>query len=316
METIHQRHQRLGLIPVMLLAAGMTAASHAGELPDGRAVIRGPAGGSEIVITTTPRLAGAIDSLRWNGKEFIDSADHGRQLQSASNLDAGIQPIAAETYNPTEAGSVNDGAGDTSSSQLLHLAAGPSFLQTTSRMAFWLAPGGTSAGQPARNTTVLSHHVLTKRVTIGHPGLPQVIPYQVTFSLPLGEHHTEAVFEALTGYMPAEFSEFHQYVAATGKLEPLSDGPGEQANPVVLAVPGGTHAMGIFAPRQPGAHSSGPSYGRFRFDDAKVVKWNCVFRVRNPAGVPPGEYVYQMFVVVGDLVMVRDALAALHRTAP
>ena len=74
--------------------------------------------------------------------------------------------------------------------------------------------------------------------------------------------------------------------------------------------------MGIFAPRQPGAHTSGPSYGRFRFDDAKVVKWNCVFRGRNPAGVPAGEYSYQMFVVVGNLVMVRDALAALHHTAP
>ena len=196
MKRTRHHHQHAGFIPAMLVTAGLAATSDAGDWPDGRAVIRGPAGGSEIVITTTPRLAGAIHSLTWNGKEFIDSADHGRQLQSASNLDANIQPIAAETYNPTEAGSMNDGAGDTTSGQLLHLVAGPSFLQTTSRMAFWLAPGGKSAGNPARNTTVLSNHVLTKRVTIGHPGLPQVIPYQVTFSLPLGEHHTEAVFEA------------------------------------------------------------------------------------------------------------------------
>ena len=97
-------------------------------------------------------------------------------------------------------------------------------------------------------------------------------------------------------------------------MEPLSDGPGEQANPVVLAVPGGTHAMGIFAPRQAGAHTSGPTYGRHRFDAAKVVKWNCVFRADRRATA--GEYPYQMFVVVGDLTMVRDALAALHHTAP
>ena len=55
----------------------------------GDAVIRAPAGNSEIVITTTSRLAGAIHSLRWNGKEFIDSFDHGRQLQSAAKRSRG-----------------------------------------------------------------------------------------------------------------------------------------------------------------------------------------------------------------------------------
>ena len=51
---------------------------------DGNAVIRAPAGPSDIVIRTTDRLAGAIDSLTWNGQEFINSSDHGRQLQSAA----------------------------------------------------------------------------------------------------------------------------------------------------------------------------------------------------------------------------------------
>ena len=71
---------------------------------NGNAVIRAKAGPSEIVITTTNRLAGAIHSLTWNGKEFIDSTDHGRQLQSASNFDCG-KDLVAETFNPTEAGS-------------------------------------------------------------------------------------------------------------------------------------------------------------------------------------------------------------------
>jgi hypothetical protein len=301
------------LLPCLCLAIVATAA--ADDFPYGNVVIRAPAGGSEIVITTTPRVAGAIHSLTWMGKEFIDSQDHGRQLQSASNLDAGIRPIADETFNPTEAGSLGDGAGPASSSRLLHIVAGSSSMQSTSSLAFWLAPGGNSRGKSARNTTILSNHLLTKRVSIGYPGLPQVISYDVCFSLPLGEHHTEAVFEALTGYMPAEFSAFHQFIAATGKLESLTDGPGEQANPVVLAVPDGTHAMGIFAPPQPAAHATGPGYGRFRFAKEKVVKWNCVFRVRNPSGVPAGEYSYRMFVVVGNISMVRDAMVTLHHIA-
>lgn len=292
------------------LTGSMPAA--AGHLPDGHNVIRASAGGSEIIITTTPRMAGAIHSLTWMGKEFIDSQDHGRQLQSASNLDTGIHPIAAETFNPTEAGSAGDGTGATSSSQLLHVVAGSSTLQSTTCMAFWLAPGGNSGGKPARNTSILSDHLLTKRISIGYPGLPHVVSYDVCFSVPLGEHHHEAVFEALTGYMPAEFSAFHQFVPATGKLEPLTDGPGEQSNPVVLAVPEGTHAMGIFAPPQPATDTTGPSYGRFRFANEKVVKWNCVFRVRKPSGVVAGEYSYRMFVVVGNLTTVRDTLASLH----
>ena len=87
----------------------------------GDAQIRAKAGPSEIVITTTSRLAGAIHSLTWNGREFIDSADHGRQLQSAANFDAGSR-FSPETFNPTEAGSRFDGAGPKSTS-VLHKAA-------------------------------------------------------------------------------------------------------------------------------------------------------------------------------------------------
>src|SRR6187200_2260855 len=107
--------------------------------PSGAAVIRGGTGESQIVITTTPRLAGAIHSLTWRGREFIDSFDHGRQLQSASNLDCG-GPILDETFNPTEAGSRRDGTGEATSSRLLHMRVEPHALQTVTQMAFWLRP--------------------------------------------------------------------------------------------------------------------------------------------------------------------------------
>lgn len=284
-----------------LLGAGPAAA------PVGDAVIRGRAGPSEIVIKTTARVAGAIDSLTWNGREFLDSSDHGRQLQSASNLDCGKQFIP-EVFNPTEAGSVADGAGPTSSSVLLSLRAGKNTLETTTRMAFWLPPGGKSEGHPAYNDTVVSDHLLTKRVRIGARGLPHAIEYEVSFTLPKGEHHRLAQFEALTGYMPPAFRDFWALDVGTGTLSPLSDGPGEQAKPVILATPNGSHAMGVYSPEQPP-----PGYGRFRFEAAKVNKWNCVFRVRDPAGVAPGPYRYRMFVAVGTLDDVRRTLTTLAR---
>ena len=85
-------------IGFVLLPIALAAAPGVG----GDAVIRAPAGGSEIVITTTSRTAGAIASLQWGGKEFINDADHGRELQSCWNGNAGVEPIANETFNPTE----------------------------------------------------------------------------------------------------------------------------------------------------------------------------------------------------------------------
>ncbi len=288
---------------VSLSFAAVTAAP-----PSGDAVIRGAFRESEIVITTTSRLAGAIHSLKWNGREFIDSTDHGRQLQSASSFDNTAQ-AGAETFNPTEAGSRADGAGAKSSSRLLEIIAAGPLLRTRSQMAFWLAPGERSEGQLARNTAILSEHVLEKEVRIGARGMPNVIEYSATFIVPANEPHRTAQFEALTGYMPAEFERFWTFDAAAGKLDPLTDGPGEQPRPVVLSTRDGSHAMGIFSTPHKGVN--GPSYGRWRFKAERVVKWNCVFREKADVGIAPGVHRFTMFVPIGTLADVEAAMKKL-----
>ena len=202
-----------GSVKILLTVAIVSFAARAdGEKPpSGDAVIRGKAGPSDIIITTTSRLAGAIHSLTWNGKVFVDSTDHGRQLQSAVGFDVD-KNHGPETFNPTEAGSRDDGAGPNSSSKLLHIRAAGPLLETTSRMAFWLAPGEKSNGQLARNDKVLSDCLHSKRVRIGHKGLPHAIEYEVTFNLPAGEKHKAAQFEALTGYMPVGIQPYFGYI--------------------------------------------------------------------------------------------------------
>tara|TARA_R110002111_G_scaffold18931_2_gene46219 strand:- start:38509 stop:39444 length:936 start_codon:yes stop_codon:yes gene_type:complete len=280
--------------------------------PDGNATIRRKAGDSEIVITTTSRLAGAIHSLTWNGKEFIDSFDHGRQLQSAASFDCRLPgEFWAERYNPTEAGSRSDGAGPTSSSKLLSLRATENELQTTARMAYWLAPGQKSSGRSALNEKVLSDHLISKHVRIGYQNYDNVIEYKATFTVPPGEQHTYAQFEALTGYMPAEFETFWTFNPETEKLKPIDDGPGEQNLPVILSTKDGNYAMGVYSPNQPALGYEHAGYGRFRFPAAKVVKWNCVFRVRNQQGISAGKYPFRVFVVVGTRDGVRQTLASL-----
>lgn len=298
---------RILMLTSLFLTSPLSAAP-----PNGNATIRNRAGDSEIVIKTTSRLAGAIDSLTWNGKEFIDSFDHGRQLQSAASFDCSLPgEFWAERYNPTEAGSRSDGAGPTSSSRLISLNAKGNKLVTRSQLAFWLAPGQKSSGRPALNEKVLSNHRLAKQVQIGYQQWENVIDYRVTFTVPAGEKHNYAQFEALTGYMPAEFNQFWVFDAKSGELKPIDDGPGEQNRPVVLCTKDGEYAMGVFSPAQPSPGFEHAGYGRFRFIAAKVVKWNCVFRLRNEHGIKPGDYSFQVFAIVGNREDVRKTLVAL-----
>jgi len=302
------------VIGVACLAGSIALADDTRPTLNGNASVRGKAGSSEIVITTADRLAGAIHSLTWGGKEFIDSHDHGRQLQSAAGFDcASSNEFWAECFNPTEAGSRADGTGEKSSSKLLRIRADGSELETTTQMAFWLAPGEKSSGRAALNNKVLSDHLLSKRVRIGYKKLADVIEYQITFTMPKGERHTYAQFEALTGYMPPEFGRFWKFLPGSGKLEELDDGPGEQDCPVVFATEGGTHAMGVFSPDQPSSGYETAGYGRFRFKTEKVVKWNCVFRLRSAKEVPGGDHRFRVFVGVGSLEEVRAALDSLVR---
>lgn len=304
-----------GSLFLVLSFFGMSSLIGAGEskaAPDGNAVLRARAGASDIVITTTSRLSGAIHSLTWNGKEFIDSFDHGRQLQSAASFDLGdFKTYWPEAFNPTEAGSRKDHTGDKSSSKLLSMKVGKSEMEASVQMAFWLAPGEKSSGHPARNEKVLSNHLLSKQIRIGTKDRPHAIEYTVTFEVPKGEHHTYAQFEALTGYMPPEFSCFWTLNLKTGALTPLDDGPGEQEHPVIFSTPSGSHAMGIYSPDQPSKGYEKAGYGRFRFKKERVVKWNTVFRIRDLMGIRPGRYTYRMFVLVGTLDDVRDTMKGI-----
>lgn len=294
-------------LPVLLLAAAPLVA--AAEVP-GDAELRAEVLGKPLVIRTTSRTAGAIDSLRWGGFEYIDTLDHGRQLQSALNADVdGV--FHPEGYNPTEAGSRRDHAGPRSSSRLEFLQLAEGELRTRSRMAFWLAPGELTSGKPAQNRSVLSGYSLAKRVRVGWRGVPNVLDYRVAFGVPGDVPHRYLQFEALTGYMPAAFAVPLEYHRARGKLLPMRPRTGEGPLPVVLSTEDGAHAMGVVAAGSPPA-MQGPGYGSFVFGRERVVKWNCVFRLRTGQPAPPAEHAFGMLVVFGTRAECERALVRIH----
>ena len=193
-----------------------------------------------IEVTASSRLAGAIESVTYNGVELLVAQDHGRGLQSASSFD-----FKGESYNPTEAGSSDDFDKLTSTSQLLAVKVDKS-LETIVQMAYWL---------PVEKA--LSDHILSKRVEIIDLN---TIRYDIRFYVP--KYYSYGCFEILTGYMPPYFNKFY-----TSDGEILSPGPGEQPLPVFFS--DGELAMGVFC-------EGVNKYGRH--DYIATMKWNAVHR--------------------------------------
>jgi hypothetical protein len=292
---------------MLILSRGLLAIES--PVVDGNQTLSIDCDGSPLTITTTSRLAGAVDSLRWRNHEFIDSADHGRQLQSACSFDAmSDEPFWAERFNPTEAGSRLDGAGKRSTSRLLAIERDDRQLRTSTQMAFWLAPGEKTQGRPALNTRVLSDCVLHKRIRLGAYDDPHVIQIDNTFEIALKERSRYAQFEVLTGYMPNEFSEFWRVSKASKELQRLDDGPGEQPDPVILSTRDGQFAMGAISAGHPDWIEPSAGYGRFRFPTEKVVKWNVVYRYREVPSITKSRASFRVLVAVGTLDQVHLAI--------
>src|SRR5437763_4350047 len=85
---------------------------------NGNATISAPALGQQLSVSTSSQYAGAVSSIKWGNKEFINNWDHGRQLQL--NIQFFNRFIC---YNPYEAGSFEDGKSSTSTAKLLSLTA-------------------------------------------------------------------------------------------------------------------------------------------------------------------------------------------------
>lgn len=270
--------------------------------------------GHTLTMASSPAFGGAITSLTWNGKEFIDKHDHGRELQSAASFDG-----LGECYNPTEAGSAADSTDSVSTSKLLYFIANGNQIRSSTQMAFW-----TLVNQPypkgcgidtsikvAQNTTNLSNHILTKNITIGYSGIDNAIEYLVTFHMP--EHHTAATFECIACYLTGDFSSFKTFDPASGILTIYAPGTGEQGLPVILSTPDSQYSLGIYCPDPPQAGwTSG--YGGVNFTTDSARKLKGVFRSKE---IFAGDYSFRWYIVVGSLPDVTNGLTTLfHRFNP
>ncbi len=277
---------------------------------NGNATISSTVFGQTLTLSTKTEFAGAVTSLVWNNKQFVDSADHGREFQSAASF---FQRY--ECYNPTEAGAQFDPSWY-SSSRLLWLNASSGILESQTLMAFWRTDNGADAfcgdrshweaappfsGQP-------SNYQLHKKITLGFAGIPNAIEYLTDLWIP--EYVTSGQVQSLDAIMPYEFAPVWNYDVISKTYRRIYSTGGEDEFVKVRVADDG-HALGFYSPEllQPYdgnaafRWSHGPEYGGY-------ATMGGLFRF--PVFNGPGYLGYRSYMVIGSKDQVRTGLDSLN----
>jgi hypothetical protein len=227
--------------------------------------------------------AGALTSLVYRGKEYVDNYDHGRQWQSAFS-------VGGEVWNPTEAGSSLDGVTPRPSTSVVkEWAINKNAVTTEAQMAFWLPVNGKT----------LSDSYIRKNIRIENGYLVWESIFKVQPNI-IGH----CVFEVLTGYMPPEFNKFYRIVNGKAVSVPTA-GDVEKGTIGLIATADGQHCAGAKTVGIPqGIWDAG--YGLTNYLDYGCTKWNTVYRLNNPKG----EYRFLTYAAVGTI---EEVVAKLLR---
>ncbi|PYJ06844.1 MAG: hypothetical protein DMF06_17265 [Verrucomicrobia bacterium] len=292
---------------------------------DGDSMITAPVLGQPLTITTLDQFAGAISSLRWGNREFVNIWDHGRQFQTALSAFNRY-----ECYNTYEAGSKSDGQGPTSSSHLLALSASGNRLETMVQMAWYLPtreprPGaGDVCGDPTNwlpcpaYAGPLSNYQVGKTVTIGFAGILNVIEYSTRVWVP--ETILKGEIQTVIAVMPYEFASVRTYDIVSKDYRKIRLGHGEDDTVKVLATADGAYAMGYYSPELLQEYGNG-SAGGFRWS---IVPPDPIFPDPNyplasVGGIDrfesfngPGYTSHRSYLVIGNLDQVKSGLGDLH----
>jgi alpha-tubulin suppressor-like RCC1 family protein len=308
----------LTVIAASLLCAAATTRAQV----NGNATITGSAFGQPLTVGTSSQFGGAVSSIKWGGKEFINNWDHGRQLQLNVSFFNRF-----ECYNPYEAGSFFDTNMPTTSSKLLSLTASGNRLESTTQMAWYLRQRESndprdSCGDPAGwlpcppYTGPLSDYRVHKTVTIGFAGIPNVIEYLTELYVP------EPVQRGLnnpTAVLPYDFRSVRSYDVVSKEYRNIRLLAGEDDRIKVVATADGNYAMGIYSPEllqpynDPGNTNwwfVNPPDPFYPDPDYACVHVGSFGRYNSFPG--PGFTNDRIYLVIGSLDQVKSGLASLH----
>jgi hypothetical protein len=299
---------------------------------NGNATINAPAPvfGQPLSVSTSSQFAGAVSSIKWGNKEFINNWDHGRQLQLDSQF---FNRYIC--YNPYEAGSFDDGKSPTSTSRLLSLSASGNRLEATTQMAWYytyhesLKPED-YCGDPAQwlpcpaYTGPLSNYRAHKTITIGFAGMPNVIEYLMEQFIPEPVLEGSNVVVAVVNY---DFSSMRAWDVVSKDYRQIRALAGIDDRIKVASTPDGNYAMAFYAPEllqrygpygvanwwlvvPPNPFYPDPKNPNQPDPDFACVHFGSANRYESFNG--PGTTNDRAYLVIGNLNQVKDSLAALH----
>ena len=303
---------------------------------NGNATISGSAFGQPLTVSTSTQYGGAVSSIRWGDKEYINNWDHGRQLGPSSYFFNRF-----ECYNPYETGTKEDGNGPTSSSRLLAMQASGNRLESRTQMSWYLSsretrPGyGDLCGDPKfwlpvpPYTGPLSEYRVHKIVTIGFAGMPNVIEFLSELYIP------ERVLKGsnqIVAVTPYDFRAIWSYDVVSKDYRTIRGRGGEDDNIKVAATPDGSYALGFYSPEilqqyrdaidtanwwaifPPDPFFPDPRDPSQPDPDYACVHIGSMNRYESFNG--PGYTDDRAYLVIGNLAQVRETLANLHVQFP
>jgi hypothetical protein len=270
-----------------------------------------------MVVSISARDAGAVCSLIYDGQEFVNDHDHGRQLQVAW-----FYNDLGEAYNPTEAGADKDGVGPRSTSQLVSVQANGNILQTVNHPAHWRH---TSLPEKHRkNTALVSKDKLTKKLTLGYKGDPHVLVFDTTVAISTeltGPPMNSMRIEAPTLYSHLHLSRHQLFDLASAELKEVPSRARNygQMNEVIrhvtrhdvvpiLSSRDGRHAVAFFTPQRRNFWAYYTHEVPSKNPANVCGKMTAFFK---HAAVAGQSYSYRTFIVVGDLATVQASLRKL-----
>jgi hypothetical protein len=289
--------------------------------------------GGGITIDTNAVAGGSIWSWTWNGKQFVNTSDFGREIQS--DFVWGSNP-----ENPTEAGDGCYGAtpGPGHGSPLISTYISGAVLMTR---AVPLEFTPTNWGTDCTQALVYKDTILGKTLVLNYDNLGPVVEYDSYLSLSQALDFTPNS-EFPTGYLTPDFNQFYTYDAGNDTLSqvhPSVNGapntcsgrldwqPASGYGGVIISTASSAYAMGVYTPTAtivlipgtPPTYLSGFTttlqlwdYTGCGADAGPTSKWSAVVTGHN---IPAGPVKFRAWVISGTLTQVRSLMRSLQQGA-
>jgi hypothetical protein len=286
---------------------------------------------NRLAVTTSTALAGAVASLKVNGKEFIASGAKGSALQYAFHA-WNKGGAASECYNPTQAGARIEVEGKKapyhgpSISALYVMAGTGGSIKTEQRPAMFMTRADPTPGwdgciaanyQPDKSpfTLGLSPYWLRTQIQLApDQGLPANV-VRATASITSGDDFHDGFDSVYVAYLQRDFTNVFSYDLASGGLTQQKPESHASKSPLLRCTPDEAYCLGMYVtPEFLGTEAYYYTMTRPP-NQYNGMLGEATIQVDSPTNnVHNGDTLnYETFLVVGNKQRVADTFRQLHQ---